>query len=281
MTQNKIEGKFYALKPEEWLEVTKELRYAEVRVLYYLRTIDPFGGRDLRVKVTDVATATGLQKGTVSKALKVLSDKGYIDLEITEALVKLQTFPKGDQVSCDGEGFPTGNTVSHSAEKFPTGNTVSCDAEKFPTVPSGFLQETPSHCRKPTRTVGNDPVPEPSQGKESSTSKIIKTYSDFKKTLSEDERERFFYFVKKETGKLPNPIIDIEAWLAGKNAAGLNRWEVYYELFEKSEGRANKQKTGKEQTPKKLSFSERNETKRLARLAGEKWIDPWGLESDV
>jgi len=37
-----------------------------------LRTIDPFGGRDLRVKVTDVATATGLQKGTVSKALKVL-----------------------------------------------------------------------------------------------------------------------------------------------------------------------------------------------------------------
>ena len=35
MTQNRIEGKFYALKPEEWLEVTKELRYAEVRVLYY------------------------------------------------------------------------------------------------------------------------------------------------------------------------------------------------------------------------------------------------------
>jgi hypothetical protein len=35
MTQNKIEGKFYALKPEEWLQVTKELRYAEVRVLYY------------------------------------------------------------------------------------------------------------------------------------------------------------------------------------------------------------------------------------------------------
>jgi DNA-binding transcriptional ArsR family regulator len=227
MTQNKIEGKFYALKPEEWLQVTKELRYAEVRVLYYLRTIDPFGGRDLRVKVTDVATATGLQKGTVSKALKVLSDKGYIDLEITEALVKLQTFSKGDQVSCDGEEFPTGNTVSHSAEKFPTGNTVSCDAEKFPTVPSGFLQETPSHCGKPTRTVGNDPVPEPSQGKESSTSKIIKNYSNFKKTLSEDERERFFYFVKKETGKLPNPIVDIEAWLAGKNAAGLNRWEVY------------------------------------------------------
>ncbi|MFM6065048.1 MAG: MarR family transcriptional regulator [Microcystis panniformis] len=268
MTQNKIEGKFYALKPEEWLEVTKELRYAEVRVLYYLRTIDPFGGRDLRVKVTDVATATGLQKGTVSKALKVLSDKGYIDLEITEALVKLQTFPKGDGVSRDGEGFPTGNTVF-------------CDAGEFPTVPSGFLQETPSHCGKHPRTVGNDPVLEPSQGKESSTSKIIKTYLDFKKTLSEDERARFFYFVRKETGKLPHPIIDIEAWLAGKNAAGLNRWEVYYELFEKSEGRANGQKTGKEQTPRKLSFSERNETKRLARLAGEKWIDPWGLESDV
>jgi len=193
--------------------------------------------------------------------------------------MRIAAFPKGDQVSRDGEGFPTGNTVSHNAEEFPVGNTVSHNAEEFPTVPSGFLQETPSHCGKPTRTVGNDPVPKPSQGKESGTSKIIKTYSDFKKTLSEDERERFFYFVKKETGKLPNPIVDIEAWLAGKNAAGLNRWEVYYELFEKSEGRANGKK--KEQPPKKLSFSERNETKRLARLAGEKWIDPWGLESDV
>lgn len=129
MIQNKIEGKFYALKPEEWLEVTKELRYAEVRVLYYLRTIDPFGGRDLRVKVTDVATATGLQKGTVSKALKVLSDKGYIDLEITEALVKLQTFPKGDQVSRDGE--------------------------EFPVMRESFLQYHQVSYRKHPRTVGN------------------------------------------------------------------------------------------------------------------------------
>jgi len=62
-----------------------------------------------------------------------ISDKGYIDLEITEALVKLQTFPKGDQVSRDGEEFPTGNRVSSDAEKFPTGNRVSSDAEKFPT----------------------------------------------------------------------------------------------------------------------------------------------------
>jgi hypothetical protein len=121
-----------------------------------------------------------------------ISDKGYIDLEITEALVKLQTFPKGDQVSRDGEEFPTGNTVSSDTEKFPTGNRVSSDAEKFPTgnrvssdarefptVPSSFLQETPSHCGKHPRTVGNDQVPEPSQEKESSASKIIKTYTIF------------------------------------------------------------------------------------------------------
>jgi hypothetical protein len=87
--------------------------------------------------------------------------------------------------------------------------------------------------------------------------------------------------VRKETQKLPNPIVDLEAWLASKNAAGRNRWEVYYELFEKSEGRASGSKTGQELKPKRLSFSERNETKRLARLAGEKWIDPWGVESDV
>ncbi|NCR15715.1 MAG: MarR family transcriptional regulator [Microcystis aeruginosa LL13-03] len=148
MTQNKIEGKFYALKPEEWLQVTKELRYAEVRVLYYLRTIDPFGGRDLRVKVTDVATATGLQKGTVSKALKVLSDKGYIDLEITEALVKLQTFPKGDQVSCGKQCFL-------QETLFPTVQKSFLQETQFPVMRKSFLQYHQVSYRKHPRTVGN------------------------------------------------------------------------------------------------------------------------------
>jgi len=109
-----------------------------------------------------------------------ISDKGYIDLEITEALVKLQTFPKGDQVSRDGEEFPTGNRVSSDAEKFPTGNRVSSDAEKFPTGNrvSSDAREFPT-VPSSFRTVGNDQVPEPSQEKESSASKIIKTYTIF------------------------------------------------------------------------------------------------------
>ena len=81
----------YRLTCDEWLQATQDLKYSEVRVLYYLRTIDPFGDRELHIKVVDVAKATGLTKGTVSKSLKVLSDKDYIDLEIEEATVTLKS----------------------------------------------------------------------------------------------------------------------------------------------------------------------------------------------
>ena len=52
----------------------------------------------------------------------------------------------------------------------------------------------------------------------------LKTYSDFKRSLSESERENFFNYVKKKTKNLRQPINDLEAWLASKNTANQNRW---------------------------------------------------------
>lgn len=69
----------YRLTTEEWLRVSKQLRAAELRVLYYLRTLDPFGDRKLDIGVRNVATLLNCQPGTVSRAIKVLHQKGYID----------------------------------------------------------------------------------------------------------------------------------------------------------------------------------------------------------
>ena len=63
--------------------------------------------------------------------------------------------------------------------------------------------------------------------------KIYKTYLDFKDSLSESERENFFSFVKEETKNLEKKINDLEAWLASKNAAKQNRWEIYYRNYQK------------------------------------------------
>ena len=90
---------FYQLTTEEWLTVSEDLRLAELRVLFYLRTLDPFGDRRLSLKVIDIAEATRLQKGTVSKALKVLACKDYIDLELIEISVRVKKFPPGNHAA--------------------------------------------------------------------------------------------------------------------------------------------------------------------------------------
>ncbi len=86
---------------------------------------------------------------------------------------------------------------------------------------------------------------------QSSSPKTYKTYSDFIKTLSEEERASFLNFCKKATLNLSQPVNDIEAWLANKNKAGRNRWEVYYEKFLDSQDSSSK-KSGSSQIAKKL-----------------------------
>jgi hypothetical protein len=86
-----------------------------------------------------------------------------------------------------------------------------------------------------TRIVSNDirianiPI-KPLPAKDSGVSHTIK-YSDFIKTLSEEERANFLEFCQKKTKNLSQEVNDIEAWLAHTNKAGQNRWEVYYEKF--------------------------------------------------
>ncbi len=87
-----------------------------------------------------------------------------------------------------------------------------------------------AHTTQSAPTQQSEAETKSQQGFESS--KIFKTYSDFKKTLSEGERENFFNFVKEQTKNLEKPINDLEAWLASKNAAKQNRWEIYYRNYQ-------------------------------------------------
>ena len=56
-------------------------------------------------------------------------------------------------------------------------------------------------------------------------------------------------FVREQIHNLERPINDLEAWLASKNAANQNRWEVYYENYQKQgvgQKSRNSQKTSSE-----------------------------------
>jgi hypothetical protein len=115
----------YPLTHEEWLTAVKELRPRERDVLYYIRTLDPFGSKPMELGVRAIAKDIGCDASTVSRALKVLWDKGYIDLEMLQVRVKLKT--KGllfESQSFEPKVLSTDNGVVYRSRALPPDNKV-------------------------------------------------------------------------------------------------------------------------------------------------------------
>ena len=155
MTQAKT-SLFYQLTHNEWLETVKELTGAEIKVLYYIRSLDPFGNCKHEYSVTQMAEDLRLSKGAVSKALKKLEQVGEIDIELVR--VKIQIRPSKNEV----EELFSGNDVSYKKNEFPIGN------EDFP-------EETSVSYKKPPLPVGNEQSPEAMQDIDFKPSKNIQT----------------------------------------------------------------------------------------------------------
>jgi hypothetical protein len=83
---------YYPLTTDEWLQTFAELKPREIHLLFYLRTIDPFGDRKLEIGVRQIAKVLKCDPATVSRALKVLDQKKYIDLELIN--VQVQVFSR-------------------------------------------------------------------------------------------------------------------------------------------------------------------------------------------
>ncbi|WP_052672381.1 helix-turn-helix domain-containing protein [Aliterella atlantica] len=81
--QPKIEGKFYPLQTEEHMKASRELTKAQMIVFYYFKTIDPFGEKWININITELAEQLGLSRITVSRALKVLDNLGWLEFELT------------------------------------------------------------------------------------------------------------------------------------------------------------------------------------------------------
>lgn len=150
---------YYRMTWQEWCELSTRLRPAEVKVLLYLRTLDPFGERWQRLQVSDIADDLGLCKGTVSKALRTLADQGDIDLDLQAVTVRVNFFD---------QEFPTGNRFPRKLEKILESSEKSCrkhlnDRSDMKPAPSkGFKNEGCTNCFKnfKTKQLGTVPAPE-------------------------------------------------------------------------------------------------------------------------
>lgn len=83
-SQGKYASLHYRLTHEEWTEIIKILNLSELKVLYYLRTLDPFGDRFQDARTKNIAASVGISQRSVQRAVLRLQDLGLIDLEITE-----------------------------------------------------------------------------------------------------------------------------------------------------------------------------------------------------
>jgi hypothetical protein len=74
---------FYQLTTSEWLTLCNKLNlsFAAMKVLMYLRTMNPWGDRKVEAETKDLAQALNLNIRTVQRCLHELDDKKLIELE--------------------------------------------------------------------------------------------------------------------------------------------------------------------------------------------------------
>ncbi len=89
--KTKIQGKFYALRNDEWVALTQMLTHSELIVLYQIRTIDPFGDRFQETSTKSIAETLRISQRTVQRSILKLSSLQLIETEIEESSFRVRS----------------------------------------------------------------------------------------------------------------------------------------------------------------------------------------------
>ena len=265
----KLKGGFYALQREELiaLKQTKLINNAAY-VHFALRIENPFCDRPMEIVAKDFAQRWKIPEVSFYKAIAKLKEADTINIKsgtvviewVSEAQTETSESDESDQNLSNPE-----NTIESDSKLSNPENTIESDNDlsnpimdyqngkqiiKFDNELSNPIMDYQNGKNEPPK-----PLPE----KDFEVSQTKKTYKNFKDSLSEEQRERFFNFVKRDIVGFRRPIIDLEAWLASETKAGEKRWEFYYKKFEQ-----------REKTPKRPSLSQEIEERRQRLLAEER-----------
>jgi MarR family len=188
-------AKFYPLDRAEWLRACHELTPSERDVLYFIRTSDPYSNG---IRVNSAAIARDLStpsrqvhRQTVSRALKSLVNKGFIELEILEPTFKVLGGGKHIDLAKANVEQPEANDATACGKRVSHHTTVDLNASDVPHPPveNGCATTPIMVCDTPYAIATHQLSPETDTAQRSQESKISNTYKD--KDLSERE-EKFF-----------------------------------------------------------------------------------------
>ena len=251
MPQTKIQGKFYPLTSDVTTKLRQaKLTAAEWRIWSYLVEIDPWGDRYQDINSLDVMSKCDCSRATFYRAIAKFQKLGIFDIQDKGFSIRNLTGASQIKLNQAAEG----NTKSKSAN-LKNEKSVSKMRLDSQNCESNLKNEkSVSKMRLDSQICENQP-PETPPDKDFKSPQTLQTYTDFKKTLSESEREKFLSFVKKKTSNLEKPINDLEAWLASKNAAKQNRWEIYYKNYQEEKISQSAKTTRQENKSESLSPS--------------------------
>ena len=161
-------------------------------------------GVDFKIaNVSQFCEEWGISRSAFYRGISIITTNNDGTWETLGTITLKTNSITGEDCPTSGTGVPPAGQVSHE-------------------------RDTESHERDTESHEWDTEASKPAQDKGCGA---LQTYTDFIQTLSDREREKFLDFVKKEVQQLPQPIKDLEAWLANKNKAEKNRWEVYYQNF--------------------------------------------------
>ncbi|MGK7953640.1 MAG: hypothetical protein AB4368_33895 [Xenococcaceae cyanobacterium] len=235
--KKEMEGYFMIANKDAARAIVNKLTGSQLRLWLYLMMVDSFAdlttnGEKVYHSIPspqEISIKIGVSPETVEKDIRKLKKLGLYEYRIT---------------AWQGHNLSAAKAKEES-------NRLKKKRSEPKSQQSEGLNKPPERLNKPPE---NPELLEKSSISDSP--QTIQTYTDFKKTLSESERENFWKFVEKKIHNLEKPINDLEAWLASQTKAKQNRWEVYYQSYQE-EGRKITRKNSK-------SNSTAREEKKLA-----------------
>ena len=270
--QNKVVGDFYPLQKAELMALRKaKLINNAAYVHFALRSENPFCDRPVEIKPKEFALRWQIPEVSVYKAIAKLKDLCILAIKAGKLLIEWVVKPKYETSTQEAESA-TGATAESAASSSAV-DELSEPKKNYQNRKT--IIKFDNELSEPKKNYQNrkNCEPKPPSDIESEIPQTLQNYTDFKKTLSEGERENFLNFVREQIQNLERPINDLEAWLASKNAANQNRWEVYYENYQKQgkgqKSRNTQQGNGEENFDRQRAIAEFRKRMKLDRPINE------------
>ena len=195
---------FFKLTANGWIELYTQLTKSELGLLYYIRSLDPFGDREIKISTSEIAEQLHISVRTVQRALASLKEKGLIVSKYVRTRIG------GSAVSPSDEQI---------AEATPTDTSATfCDTNMAQNV----VKATPmSH--SPTQTQAQQTIQKPETNK--TKNKTKDSLSRLVKKLPEEEREKFLEFAFDKVDELPKRPTLPKKWIAANLDDLYSEWK--------------------------------------------------------